>query len=279
MGNSFRDLSFLEQPAAPTLSLSPQSSPLSKIAPKISSSDLKPLNEGGRKKEKMKIKIRKIDYLPARQVTFSKRRRGIFKKAGELSILCESEVAVIIFSQTGKLFDFSSSSTKDVIARYNSHVGGEKSDQPTLHQLLLEKENNIRLSKELEDKSCKLRQMKGVDLEDLDLDELQKLEKLVEASLGRVIQTKEEKITGEVMALEKKGAELIETNNQLSQKMVMLPGGDSGPEAILELENLNNIGEESVTSESATNVTTFSNGSLSLEDDCSDTLSLKLGLP
>ncbi|CAN6542885.1 unnamed protein product [Malus baccata var. baccata] len=56
-----------------------------------------------------KIQIKKIDYLPARQVTFSKRRRGIFKKAGELSVLCDSEVAVIIFSQTGKLFDFSSS--------------------------------------------------------------------------------------------------------------------------------------------------------------------------
>ncbi|XP_050125938.1 MADS-box protein AGL24-like isoform X2 [Malus sylvestris] len=212
----------------------------------------------------MKIKIKKIDYLPARQVTFSKRRRGIFKKAGELSILCESEVAVIIFSQTGKLFDFSSSSTKDVIARYNSHIGGEKSDQPTIHQLQLEKENNIRLRKELEDKSCKLRQMKGVDLEDLDLDELQKLEKLVEASLGRVIQTK--------------GAELIEANNQLSHRMVMYPRGDIGPEAILELENLNNIGEESMTSESTTNVTTCSNSSLSLEDDCSDILSLKLGL-
>ncbi|RXH73882.1 hypothetical protein DVH24_016704 [Malus domestica] len=235
----------------------------------------------------MKIKIKKIDYLPARQVTFSKRRRGIFKKAGELSILCESEVAVIIFSQTGKLFDFSSSRyqyntpppfhTKDVIARYNSHIGGEKSDQPTIHQLQLEKENNIRLRKELEDKSCKLRQMKGVDLEDLDLDELQKLEKLVEASLGRVIQTKEEKIMSEVMALEKKGAELIEANNQLSHRMVMYPRGDIGPEAILELENLNNIGEESVTSESTTNVTTCSNSSLSLEDDCSDILSLKLG--
>ncbi|RXH92657.1 hypothetical protein DVH24_033553 [Malus domestica] len=59
-----------------------------------------------------KIKIRKIDCWPARQVTFSKRRRGIFKKAGELSILCESEVGVIIFSQTGKLFDFSSSRTR-----------------------------------------------------------------------------------------------------------------------------------------------------------------------
>ncbi|KAM1108466.1 hypothetical protein ACFX2B_005053 [Malus domestica] len=56
-----------------------------------------------------KIKIKKIDYLRARQVTFSKRRRGDLKKAGELWILCESEAVVIIFSQTGKLFDFSSS--------------------------------------------------------------------------------------------------------------------------------------------------------------------------
>ncbi|XP_070680264.1 MADS-box protein AGL24-like isoform X7 [Malus domestica] len=56
-----------------------------------------------------KIKIRKIDYLPARQVTFSKRRSGDLKKAGEMLILCESEAVVIIFSQVGKLLDFSSS--------------------------------------------------------------------------------------------------------------------------------------------------------------------------
>ncbi|CAN6584180.1 unnamed protein product [Malus baccata var. baccata] len=218
------------------------------------------------KRMKEKIKIRRIDYLPARQVTFSKRRRGIFKKAEELSILCECEVGVIIFSQTGKLFDYSSSSTKDVIARYKSHTSGEKSDQITLHQLQLEKENTIRLSKELEDKTRKLRQMKGEDLQDLDLDQLNKLEKLVQASIGRVIKTK--------------GVELIEANNQLKQRMVMLSaGGDIRPAAIMELENLNNVGEEGVTSESATNVTTCSSSAFSLEDDCSDILSLKLGLP
>ncbi|KAL6180082.1 hypothetical protein ACLB2K_046750 [Fragaria x ananassa] len=59
-----------------------------------------------------KIKIRKIDNLPARQVTFSKRRRGLLKKAGELSVLCDCEYAVIIFSATGKLFESSSSRTK-----------------------------------------------------------------------------------------------------------------------------------------------------------------------
>lgn len=56
-----------------------------------------------------KIKIKKIDNVTARQVTFSKRRRGLFKKAEELSVLCDVEVALIIFSATGKLFEYSSS--------------------------------------------------------------------------------------------------------------------------------------------------------------------------
>lgn len=56
-----------------------------------------------------KIQIKKIDNATARQVTFSKRRRGLFKKAEELSVLCDADVAVIIFSATGKVFEFSSS--------------------------------------------------------------------------------------------------------------------------------------------------------------------------
>lgn len=56
-----------------------------------------------------KIQIKKIDNSTARQVTFSKRRRGLFKKAEELSVLCDADVALIIFSSTGKLFEYSSS--------------------------------------------------------------------------------------------------------------------------------------------------------------------------
>lgn len=55
-----------------------------------------------------KIKIKKIDNITARQVTFSKRRRGLFKKAHELSVLCDAEVGLIVFSATGKLFDYGS---------------------------------------------------------------------------------------------------------------------------------------------------------------------------
>ncbi|KAF7817058.1 MADS-box transcription factor [Senna tora] len=56
-----------------------------------------------------KIVIRRIDNSTSRQVTFSKRRNGLLKKAKELAILCDAEVGVMIFSSTGKLYDFSSS--------------------------------------------------------------------------------------------------------------------------------------------------------------------------
>ncbi|MFS7972053.1 putative transcription factor MADS-type1 family [Helianthus anomalus] len=59
---------------------------------------------------RQKTQIRKIENLAARQVTFSKRRRGLFKKAQELSTLCDVDVALIVFSATGKLFHSSSSS-------------------------------------------------------------------------------------------------------------------------------------------------------------------------
>ncbi|GMQ01368.1 hypothetical protein CsSME_00048025 [Camellia sinensis var. sinensis] len=55
-----------------------------------------------------KIVIRRIDNSTSRQVTFSKRRNGLLKKAKELSILCDVEVGVIVISSTGRLYEFAS---------------------------------------------------------------------------------------------------------------------------------------------------------------------------
>ena len=55
-----------------------------------------------------KIVIKRIDNSSSRQVTFSKRRIGLLKKARELSILCDADVGVVVFSSTGKLHDFAS---------------------------------------------------------------------------------------------------------------------------------------------------------------------------
>ncbi|KAL0381673.1 UNVERIFIED_CONTAM: MADS-box protein JOINTLESS [Sesamum angustifolium] len=69
-----------------------------------------------------KIQIKKIDNATARQVTFSKRRRGLFKKAEELSVLCDADVALIIFSSTGKLFEYSSSRSPSLSLSVVPHV-------------------------------------------------------------------------------------------------------------------------------------------------------------
>ncbi|KAL0692239.1 hypothetical protein Bca4012_059419 [Brassica carinata] len=53
---------------------------------------------------KGKIEIKKIENRTARQVTFSKRRSGVIKKANELSVLCDANIGLIVFSATGKLY-------------------------------------------------------------------------------------------------------------------------------------------------------------------------------
>lgn len=57
-----------------------------------------------------KVELRKIENKINRQVTFSKRRGGLVKKAHEISVLCDAEVALIVFSQKGKIFEYSSDS-------------------------------------------------------------------------------------------------------------------------------------------------------------------------
>ncbi|CAI5503872.1 unnamed protein product [Closterium sp. Naga37s-1] len=65
-----------------------------------------------------KIEIRKIDNATTRQVTFSKRRNGLLKKAYELAVLCDVEIGVIIFSATGKLFQYASTNMDAIVERY-----------------------------------------------------------------------------------------------------------------------------------------------------------------
>lgn len=58
-----------------------------------------------------KIQIKRIENSTNRQVTYSKRRNGIFKKANELTVLCDAKVSIIMFSSTGKLHEYISPST------------------------------------------------------------------------------------------------------------------------------------------------------------------------
>lgn len=57
-----------------------------------------------------KMEIKKIENINNRQVTYSKRRNGIFKKAHELTVLCDATVSIIMFSSNDKLHEYISPS-------------------------------------------------------------------------------------------------------------------------------------------------------------------------
>ncbi|XP_012574996.1 developmental protein SEPALLATA 1-like isoform X2 [Cicer arietinum] len=65
-----------------------------------------------------RVVLERIENKINRQVTFSKRRSGLLKKAFELCVLCDAEVALIIFSSRGKLFQYSSTDISKIIERY-----------------------------------------------------------------------------------------------------------------------------------------------------------------
>nr|AXY87491.1 agamous-like MADS-box protein [Cymbidium goeringii] len=68
---------------------------------------------------RVKLQIRRIENNTNRQVTFSKRRNGLIKKAYELSVLCDIDIALIMFSPSGRLSHFSGRRRiEDVIGRY-----------------------------------------------------------------------------------------------------------------------------------------------------------------
>ncbi|XP_027773500.1 agamous-like MADS-box protein AGL8 homolog isoform X3 [Solanum pennellii] len=57
-----------------------------------------------------RVQLKRIENKINRQVTFSKRRSGLLKKAHEISVLCDAEVGLIVFSTKGKLFEYANDS-------------------------------------------------------------------------------------------------------------------------------------------------------------------------
>ncbi|KAG6607497.1 Agamous-like MADS-box protein AGL11, partial [Cucurbita argyrosperma subsp. sororia] len=72
-----------------------------------------------------KIEIKRIENTTNRQVTFCKRRNGLLKKAYELSVLCDAEVALIVFSSRGRLYEYSN----------NRHLMGDSLSALTVKEL------------------------------------------------------------------------------------------------------------------------------------------------
>ncbi|XVE76769.1 hypothetical protein DITRI_Ditri13aG0007400 [Diplodiscus trichospermus] len=139
-----------------------------------------------------KIEIKRIENANSRQVTFSKRRAGLLKKAKELAILCDAEVAVIIFSNTGKLFEFASSGMKKILSRYKSSQGSSEIAQTEHKAEKQESKEEDNLKDEIAKLQMKQLQLLGKDLTGLSLKELELIEQQLSEGLLAVKEKKEQ---------------------------------------------------------------------------------------
>nr|BBG57455.1 MADS-box transcription factor [Habenaria radiata] len=188
-----------------------------------------------------KIEIKKIENLTNRQVTYSKRRVGIMKKAKEITVLCDAQVSLIMFSSTGKLADYCSPSTdvKEAYERYQAITGTDlwnsqyERMQNTLKHL---KEINQNLRKEI-------RQRNGKELEGLDIKELRGLEQTLEESLRIVRQRKYHVIATQTDTHKKKLKSTREAYRALMHELEMK---DENPQYGLDVEDYNRMYENSI---------------------------------
>ncbi|XP_016462836.2 MADS-box transcription factor 23-like [Nicotiana tabacum] len=162
-----------------------------------------------------KIVIRRIDNSSSRQVTFSKRRNGLLKKAKELAILCDAQVGLIIFSSTEKLYEFSNTSMKSVVERYNKTKDEHHHLQNPVSEL--KKEAAI-LRQQLQELQQNHRQVMGEQLYGLTIKDLQNLENRLETSIRGIRMKKEQILHDEIQELSLKGSLMHQENLELFHK-------------------------------------------------------------
>ncbi|XP_019172968.1 PREDICTED: MADS-box transcription factor 23-like isoform X10 [Ipomoea nil] len=152
-----------------------------------------------------KVVIRRIDNSTNRQVTFSKRRNGLLKKAKELGILCDAEVGLMIFSSTGKLHEFAStSSMRSVIERYNKTQDESlQSPQNPASELKFWQTEAAILRQQLHNMQEDHRKLMG-ELYGLSVKELQNLENQLEMSLRGIRMKKEQILIDQIQELTNK---------------------------------------------------------------------------
>nr|AMS35024.1 APETALA-like protein [Cornus sanguinea] len=168
-----------------------------------------------------KVQLKRIENKINRQVTFSKRRGGLLKKAHEISVLCDAEVALIVFSTKGKLFEYSTdSSMEKILERYERYSHVER--QLTVHDLESPENWSLehkKLKAKIELLERNHRHYMGEDLDSLSLRELQNLEQQLDTALKRIRSGKNQQIYESISVLQKKEKAIQEQNNTLAKKI------------------------------------------------------------
>nr|ALE99364.1 sepallata 1 [Annona squamosa] len=167
-----------------------------------------------------RVELKRIENKINRQVTFAKRRNGLLKKAYELSVLCDAEVALIIFSNRGKLYEFcSTSSMLKTLERYQrcsynaiEASAPQRDTENSYHEYQ-------RLKARVEVLQRSQRNLLGEDLGPLNTKELEHLENQLETSLKQIRSTKTQLMLDQLSDLKRKEQMMVETNRALRRKL------------------------------------------------------------
>lgn len=229
-----------------------------------------------------KIEIKKIENVNSRQVTFSKRRAGLFKKANELAVLCEAEVAVIIFSNTGKLFEFANSSMKKILSRYKKCLETTKgiAGEPEPEKPQQPKEADI-LKEEIENLKLKQLRLLGKDLTGMSSQELHLLERQLNEGLICIKERKEQLLMQELAQCRIQEQRAVLENETLRRQVEELRGffPPTRSPTTLCIDYHSSVKKSNpAVKEGSGSPDTTCNGGLA-EEDSDTTLQLELGLP
>ncbi|XP_059629392.1 MADS-box protein AGL42-like [Cornus florida] len=167
-----------------------------------------------------KVQMKRIENASSRQVTFSKRRNGLLKKAYELSVLCDAEVALIIFSQKGRLYEFSSSNMQKTIERYREHTKDQQVINDTEIQQYAQqlKQESAYMAKKIELLEVSQRRLLGQGLGSCSMEELHEIGSHMERSLKNIRERKDQLFKEQIEELKEKERFLLEQNEKLCGK-------------------------------------------------------------
>nr|AQM52302.1 AP3 [Monotropa hypopitys] len=149
-----------------------------------------------------KIQIKRIENSTNRQVTYSKRRNGLFKKANELTVLCDAKVSIIMISSTDKFHEYisPSASTKQLFDLYQNTLRIDlwSSHYEKMQEHLKKlKEINRSLRKEI-------RQRMGESLNDVSFEDLSQLKQDMESSVKTIRERKYKALSNQIDTQKKK---------------------------------------------------------------------------
>ncbi|KAK9150741.1 hypothetical protein Syun_009050 [Stephania yunnanensis] len=167
-----------------------------------------------------KIEIKRIENTTNRQVTFCKRRNGLLKKAYELSVLCDAEVALIVFSNRGRLYEYANDSVKKTIDRYK-RANADSSSSLSISEANTQyyQQESSKLRQQIRILQNLNRNLMGEALDTMSPKELKQLESRLEKGINRIRAKKNELLIAEIKHMQKREIDLQNDNIYLRAKV------------------------------------------------------------